>query len=541
MINVFKLLEAICDEYQIHSLQQLLNAIRKILDQQNFINVSVLGQFKTGKSSFINSLLNKSLLPTGNIPVTNVVTSVQYGENEKVTIHKLNKQSVKINPNEIEDYVSENKNPDNVKEIKSATIESPELKQIDKLKIIDTPGLGSIYGHNTRTTSNWLPHIGCSIILISSSQPLSENDIRLIEETMNYCPEIIILITKADLLDNSEIEKIKQFIDSSLRKKFNKNFRKYIYSVKIDTYRDRILKDLLIPLNQNIENNYKNILIFKLISLRNQCLNYLNIVYHSILKKKEGKNLLKEKILDEKLNKDLINNELNLIEQSYISQTRNKIKNYLFEKYQSELTNKIISSFYHYYFSWDGNLYTLARNYEFWCKDVISKELLSILDKEKEKFDEILSEPKHHFEQYMKSFRERLNENIFKVLSVRMKTEIWKMNTKKTDKPDVSISWAFDSHIDMLWFLFPMVFFKKIFFKYFKKQIPYEVEKNLHRLTSELTENINSEIMNMKQKTIHYITDELEMIEKLLTAKNNNEDSVKKSINILENLHINGD
>ncbi|MGC8865678.1 MAG: dynamin family protein [Bacteroidales bacterium] len=51
---------------------------RKLKDK--YIDVAIVGQFKSGKSSLVNHLLQTDILPTGVIPVSAFVTRVQYGE-----------------------------------------------------------------------------------------------------------------------------------------------------------------------------------------------------------------------------------------------------------------------------------------------------------------------------------------------------------------------------------------------------------------------------------------------------------------------------
>lgn len=55
--------------------------------EENRFNLVVFGEFKRGKSTFINSLLGKSVLPTAVVPLTSVITLVRYGEQERATIH----------------------------------------------------------------------------------------------------------------------------------------------------------------------------------------------------------------------------------------------------------------------------------------------------------------------------------------------------------------------------------------------------------------------------------------------------------------------
>jgi len=62
-----------------------------------------------------------------------------------------------------------------------------------------------------------------------------------------------------------------------------------------------------------------------------------------------------------------------------------------------------------------------------------------------------------------------------------------------------------------------MFIFRNIFRKYFKNQICKEVEKNLHRLTSGLTERTNKEIDQLMAQSLTYMNEELEVMEKLLS------------------------
>ena len=537
MHKTFMILREICEKYSIHSLDTLFDAIQDLQNQKGFLNVSVLGQFKAGKSSFINSLIGKPVLPVASIPLTNVITTVQFGNNEKAIIFRNNHRE-EIDLKSLDNYISEEKNPENIHKVENARVETPGLNRIPRLILTDTPGLGSVFRHNSHTTNGWLPHTGISLLLISCTQPLSENDLRLIEDILHYGSEIIIVLTKTDLVEEKDVDKLRSFATSMLKEKFGRDFPVFEYSINNKASKENILQNLLIPLNNDLENKNIHILNYKLNSLRNQCLNYLSIAFRSGIKKKNGEHLLKEKILDEKLNKPFIKKELNLIAQNYISGTRQRLKDHLFLKHETKLTINAKKVFSKEYFNWKGNLNQIARKYETWFKEFISNELKEILKRDKEFFDEIPAEAIHHFEQYLQSFRERLDDRILNVLNVKMKTEKRDIHKKEIRNPDISIGWAFESQIDLLWFLIPMSLFKKTFYRYFLKQIPGEVQKNLYRLSAELTGVINDEIIHAKESSIRYIENELDTIEQLLSEENTDIENIRNSITLLENLKI---
>ena len=61
--------------------------IKKILSDvlSNNISILVCGEFKRGKSSFINAFLNEDLCPTDDGIATSVVSIIKYGPKRKVT------------------------------------------------------------------------------------------------------------------------------------------------------------------------------------------------------------------------------------------------------------------------------------------------------------------------------------------------------------------------------------------------------------------------------------------------------------------------
>jgi ribosome biogenesis GTPase A len=77
--NFLNHIREICKQFQIISLKGLLDSCDNLLAENRVIDVAVLGQFKAGKSSFLNSLIGQQILPVGVIPVTTTITRIQYG------------------------------------------------------------------------------------------------------------------------------------------------------------------------------------------------------------------------------------------------------------------------------------------------------------------------------------------------------------------------------------------------------------------------------------------------------------------------------
>ncbi|HUO31042.1 MAG TPA: dynamin family protein, partial [Bryobacteraceae bacterium] len=81
-----ELVNELAQRYQISALSGLLATTRAAVEQSE-IPVAVMGRFKAGKSSFLNDLIGREILPAGVIPVTSVVTEIGYGPRESATVH----------------------------------------------------------------------------------------------------------------------------------------------------------------------------------------------------------------------------------------------------------------------------------------------------------------------------------------------------------------------------------------------------------------------------------------------------------------------
>src|ERR1035438_10143206 len=76
------------------NLPEKSNELKRLSDtiiSSDYIDVAVVGQFKAGKSSFINSLLDAAIIPTGFLPVTSVITRVRYGDQIEIALQYQNR------------------------------------------------------------------------------------------------------------------------------------------------------------------------------------------------------------------------------------------------------------------------------------------------------------------------------------------------------------------------------------------------------------------------------------------------------------------
>ena len=158
---------------------QRLNELEEKV-RANMLQLVVLGQFKRGKTTLINALLGAELLPTAIIPLTSIITVLQYGTREKVTVQLLYGRQQEITVRELADYVTEPGNPGNARGVDKVVIEYPSPYLRNGVQIIDTPGVGSVYRHNTDVAYEFVPKADAGIFVVTADPPISQADLEFL-------------------------------------------------------------------------------------------------------------------------------------------------------------------------------------------------------------------------------------------------------------------------------------------------------------------------------------------------------------------------
>ena len=524
--------------FQIQSLKKELSIIERYSSENEisnkFIDIVVLGQFKSGKSSLINSIIKENLLPVGVIPVTSIITRLQYAEEKKAIVKFLDKTVKEINIDEVENFITESKNPENVKNIEVVDLFLPQLYNFKNLRIVDTPGIGSFFKNNSETTLQWLPEIGLALVTLSVERPLSEEDVILLKNVARYAANTKIILTKTDLISNPQLNEIECYVKDSLLhaglfiskqddKLHNqlKNEQKVIEILPCSIIKNAeencnsLIEKVFVPIKEKFSENFQKIFNYKINSLIQSCLSYLKVGLESNRKTKREREALKKQIIDGQLKFQLIKNNLDIITSSFKNKNREKVADIVMS-YSQDIRTKLENDFENEFHLWQGNLYKISRKFELWLQNNFKEILLIVSEKAILQLNNYLTDIQNHFDLFSQSFTERLTKNVEKILGIRLNTVVLNTEVEKIKQPDISVSYSFDISIDLLWFFFPMFLFRRFFKKFFFKKILYEVNKNLSRLTSDIAENIREVIENNRKLVGQYIYNEILSIENII-------------------------
>jgi GTPase Era involved in 16S rRNA processing len=184
--------------------------------------VACVGQFKRGKSTMLNALISDTVLPTGVVPITTVPTIIRYGEKRSARIRFQNDAWVATPPDTLDEYISEEKNPENAKGVTGLEIFVPSPLLATGMCLVDTPGLGSVFAGNTASTHAFIPHIDAALVVIGADPPIAGDELALVEAVAQQVHELIFVLNKADRVNAQERATASAFAHRVLEKRLGR-------------------------------------------------------------------------------------------------------------------------------------------------------------------------------------------------------------------------------------------------------------------------------------------------------------------------------
>lgn len=167
----------------------------------------VCGEFKRGKSFLLNALVERpGLFPVDVDVATCVVCTLSWGPREQAVVHLGAPQTgggttarqVTVGIDRLPEYVTEQGNPRNHKQVQLVEIQAPVPQLKSGLTVIDTPGVGSSDSAHIAATRTFLDRADGLVFVCDAIEPLATYELDFLSEALEKCEVVITVVTKTD-------------------------------------------------------------------------------------------------------------------------------------------------------------------------------------------------------------------------------------------------------------------------------------------------------------------------------------------------------
>ena len=173
-------------------------------------NLAVCGKVKNGKSSLINALIGRRILPECNDVATSRVFKISNADRDSFYIVYSNGDKKEITLTELAQYGSQAEidttgEASSDKVIAYIQVNTPIDFLPEGVSIIDTPGIGSTYPQHTAITKQYLKYADAALFVMNPT-PLESVEISFLKEIVEVSPSIMFVTTKTDDYGNQVVD-----------------------------------------------------------------------------------------------------------------------------------------------------------------------------------------------------------------------------------------------------------------------------------------------------------------------------------------------
>jgi small GTP-binding protein len=206
------LLESLVPEIKSTSNEKLESKLNSARDNlENLFSIVFIGEFSTGKSTIINALLRKNILPEGITPTTDEITIIKYGESNEES-NDNGHHHISINEERLKGFF-----------------------------IVDTPGTNVTIEQHEKITQDFIPNADIVFFTIGAERAVTGSEAKLIKFIKeDWLKNIVFLLNKIDIVDDdSELSNLIHHTESELNRIFK-------------------IKPLLIPISARFANTARD-------------------------------------------------------------------------------------------------------------------------------------------------------------------------------------------------------------------------------------------------------------------------------------------
>ncbi|HSK34856.1 MAG TPA: dynamin family protein, partial [Propionicimonas sp.] len=181
--------------------RRLDNARQRISSRT--VTTAIVGEFKRGKSTLVNALIQTAACPVDADIVTAVPTLVKYGARLAVTAYRQQSGEAEVIPvpvdfQDLREMVSE-ATDDRRTDIRSVEVQVPHRILRSGLCLLDTPGVGGLESVHGQVTLGSLNAVDCVLFVTDASQELTATELEFLHTALDRCPTAAVVVTKTDL------------------------------------------------------------------------------------------------------------------------------------------------------------------------------------------------------------------------------------------------------------------------------------------------------------------------------------------------------
>ncbi|MEZ4369035.1 MAG: dynamin family protein [Kofleriaceae bacterium] len=187
---------------------------RAIAELDSPLLVTVMGEFSSGKSSFVNAFIGAEVAPTGILPTTSTINVVRFGAEPAGRVHHRDGAVRALAWDALFPYLR-GLSDDDARTIDRVEILVP-LPQLERIHLVDTPGLNSIQPEHEATARAFIARADAVVWVFTAGQGGKASERAALEGIRAEGRRVLGVLNKADQLGADELAEVLAFVRGTL-------------------------------------------------------------------------------------------------------------------------------------------------------------------------------------------------------------------------------------------------------------------------------------------------------------------------------------
>jgi tetratricopeptide (TPR) repeat protein len=175
--------------------------------------LTVMGEFNSGKSTFINALVGAPVAPMGVTPTTATINVLKFGPEKKVRVFHRTGTVKELEYDALAGWLK-SLSRSAAAEVRQVEILYP-AEELVRVNLVDTPGFNSIVPEHEAVARQFIERADAVVWLFDAGQPGKESERAALGGVTSQGKRVLGVLNKADRLDPASLAKVLAHLDQT--------------------------------------------------------------------------------------------------------------------------------------------------------------------------------------------------------------------------------------------------------------------------------------------------------------------------------------
>ncbi len=178
------------------------------------LTIAVMGEFSSGKSTFVNALLGEALAPMGVLPTTTTINVFRRGPTGGARIFYRDDRVATLARDDIHNFLH-SLDDVNASRIRHVEIERTGARMGDAA-VVDTPGLNALDAFHERVAREFIDEADAIIWIFSATRGSTASEAGMLSTLRADGRQVLGVLNKVDTLDEDERVELSEYLQEQL-------------------------------------------------------------------------------------------------------------------------------------------------------------------------------------------------------------------------------------------------------------------------------------------------------------------------------------